>query len=247
MMLAQQLRKFLIAAPAWMPEVMQRSMSSTVCGPSEEIIKSLKTVLTDRAPVTYGTCVIPPKDFGLFYGTASGCTARHISLLNTQAEQVELLARACHAAHFGLNKRDGYEAAFHMAEKLTLDVDHFAAKFDVERCGILARVKNDLLGRHNIAKSVECELYKLNVFRKGDSWRTYNGTPGSAKMFGSLVIVFPIPHTGGKFILRHGGKEWSFETGRSWPPLHVRQSATLLSAMTSNTLWALSCRDTASR
>ncbi|XP_055354721.1 uncharacterized protein LOC129600273 [Paramacrobiotus metropolitanus] len=140
--------------------------------------------------------------------------ARHISLLNTPAEQVELLARACHAAHFGLNKRDGYEAAFHTAEKLTLDVDHFAAKFDVQRCGILARVKNDLLGRHNITKSVECELYKLNVFREGDSWRTYNGTPGSAKMFGSLVIVFPIPHTGGKFILRHGGKEWSFETGK---------------------------------
>jgi hypothetical protein len=40
-------------------------------------------------------------------------------------------------------------------------------------------------------------------------------------MFGSLVITFPTPHEGGALTLRHGGKEWSFDSrelsGRSQP------------------------------
>ena len=30
-------------------------------------------------------------------------------------------------------------------------------------------------------------------------------------MFGSLVIVFPIPHEGGEFVLRQGGNEWTVD------------------------------------
>ncbi|XP_055334294.1 dentin sialophosphoprotein-like [Paramacrobiotus metropolitanus] len=33
-------------------------------------------------------------------------------------------------------------------------------------------------------------------------------------MFGSLVIVFPTKHTGGELILRHGGKEWTFDSAK---------------------------------
>ena len=33
-------------------------------------------------------------------------------------------------------------------------------------------------------------------------------------MFGSLVIVFPTPHEGGVLLLRHRGKEWTFDSGR---------------------------------
>ena len=31
-------------------------------------------------------------------------------------------------------------------------------------------------------------------------------------MFGSLVVVFPTPHEGGTLVLRHGGKEWTFDS-----------------------------------
>jgi hypothetical protein len=34
-------------------------------------------------------------------------------------------------------------------------------------------------------------------------------------MFGSLVVVFPTPHEGGALILRHGGKEWTFDSSKS--------------------------------
>jgi hypothetical protein len=33
-------------------------------------------------------------------------------------------------------------------------------------------------------------------------------------MFASLVIVFPTAHEGGALMLRHGGKEWSFDSGK---------------------------------
>lgn len=31
-------------------------------------------------------------------------------------------------------------------------------------------------------------------------------------MFGSLVIVYPTPHVGGELVLRHEGKEWTFDS-----------------------------------
>ena len=33
-------------------------------------------------------------------------------------------------------------------------------------------------------------------------------------MFGSLVIVYPTPHEGGELVLRHEGKEWTFDSAR---------------------------------
>lgn len=33
-------------------------------------------------------------------------------------------------------------------------------------------------------------------------------------MFGSLVIVFPTPHEGGALTLHHGGKKWTFDSGK---------------------------------
>jgi hypothetical protein len=34
-------------------------------------------------------------------------------------------------------------------------------------------------------------------------------------MFGSLVIVFPLPHEGGALLLRHRGQEWTFDSGKT--------------------------------
>ena len=35
-------------------------------------------------------------------------------------------------------------------------------------------------------------------------------------MIGSLVIVFPTPHEGGAMLVRHRGREWSFDPSSSW-------------------------------
>ncbi|OJT08541.1 hypothetical protein TRAPUB_547 [Trametes pubescens] len=34
-------------------------------------------------------------------------------------------------------------------------------------------------------------------------------------MFGSLVVVFPTPHEGGALVLRHDGRDWTFDSGKT--------------------------------
>ncbi|XP_055334167.1 uncharacterized protein LOC129585491 [Paramacrobiotus metropolitanus] len=175
---------------------------------SQQIIQSLKTCLLDRAPVTFGVCPIPANDFGLFYG--KGDTARQLYLHTASEAELELLARACVAATFGINQQDVFDETYRKAGKM--DVDAFASKLDLERSGILTRIKNDLLDRTNFGRPVECELYKLNVYGAGGFFKAHKDTPRGANMFGSLVIVFPTKHSGGELKLRHGEKEWIFDS-----------------------------------
>ena len=46
-------------------------------------------------------------------------------------------------------------------------------------------------------------------------FKSHKDTPLGEKMFGSLVVVFPTSHEGGTLILRHNGKEWSFDSGKA--------------------------------
>ncbi|XP_055334338.1 uncharacterized protein LOC129585614 [Paramacrobiotus metropolitanus] len=174
----------------------------------KQTIKSLRACLFDHDPVTFGVCPVPEKDLGLFYG--KGDTARQLYLHTASDTELEHLARACTAASFGINQQDVYDETYRKAGKM--DTEQFASKFDLECSGILARVKNSLLEHTHFEKPVERELYKLNVYGPGGFFKAHKDTPRGAKMFGSLVIVFPTKHTGGELKLRHGEKEWTFDS-----------------------------------
>ncbi|XP_055334292.1 uncharacterized protein LOC129585581 [Paramacrobiotus metropolitanus] len=178
----------------------------------ERIIKSLRTCLLGRDPVTFGVCPIPEQNLGLFYG--KGDAARQLYLHTASDAELEHLARACTAATFGINQQDVYDETYRKAGKM--DVEEFASKFDLERSGILTRIKNDLLDEDRIKsdRHLECELYKLNFYATGGFFKAHKDTPRSANMFGSLVIVFPTKHTGGELKLRHGGKKWTFDSAK---------------------------------
>jgi len=49
---------------------------------------------------------------------------------------------------------------------------------------------------------------------KDSFFKAHKDTPRGETMFGSLVLVFPTPHDGGALILRHGGKEWTLDSGK---------------------------------
>ncbi|XP_055332224.1 uncharacterized protein LOC129584136 [Paramacrobiotus metropolitanus] len=174
---------------------------------SEEIIEQLQALATDRPPVCFGTCPIAEKDFALYYG--KGNDARQISLHTASDAELEHLATSTDKATFGMNNLDVLDESYRKAGKMELDA--FSVKLDVERAGILDRVKNDLLDRKGFRKGVHCEMYKLNVYGQGCFFKAHKDTPRSDTMFGSLVIVFPTPHVGGALLLRHGGKEWTFD------------------------------------
>ncbi|KAG6847961.1 hypothetical protein H0H93_004611 [Arthromyces matolae] len=46
----------------------------------------------------------------------------------------------------------------------------------------------------------------------GAFFKSHKDTPRDSDMFGSLVIVFPIPHEGGSLVLRHSDQEWTFDS-----------------------------------
>ena len=59
---------------------------------------------------------------------------------------------------------------------------------------------------------------------EGAFFKPHKDTPRRQDMFGSLVVVMPTAHQGGQLVLRHQGKEWTFD------------AAKLLSGEASNTL-----------
>ncbi|XP_055334293.1 uncharacterized protein LOC129585582 [Paramacrobiotus metropolitanus] len=176
----------------------------------KETIQSVRTCLVDRDPVAFGVCTVPAQDFGLFYG--KGDTARQLHLRTASDAELEHLARACTAATFGINQQDVYDETYRKAGKM--DVEEFASKFDLERSGILTHIKDGLLDHTNYGRPVDWELHKLNVYGSGGFFKAHKDTPRGAYMFGSLVVVFPTKHTGGELKLRHGGKEWTFDSAK---------------------------------
>ena len=53
----------------------------------------------------------------------------------------------------------------------------------------------------------------LRAWKSGEGafFKPHQDTPRANDMFGTLVVVFPAPHEGGALVLRHDGKEWTFD------------------------------------
>ena len=147
-------------------------------------------------------------------------------MANASAESLAALTEACDPATFGLGGEDVLDETYRKATKL--DASKFAITFDPLRCSLIGSIKDQLLDSKNqtVKTSLDCELSKLNVCgkaslsisslkrepgnRSAETWhqaKTHSlkltKTPRSEKMVGSLVIVFPTPHS--------GGEEWTFD------------------------------------
>ena len=59
--------------------------------------------------------------------------------------------------------------------------------------------------------SLRAQLYKMNVYTKGGLFKAHRDTPRSDEMIASLVVCLPLPHEGGALIVRHGGKEVTYD------------------------------------
>ena len=117
-----------------------------------------------------------------------------ISLPAAKEEMTGLMA-ACKEATFGKGMEDVLDPNYRSA--LCLERDAFLSSFSLEEYGVLSTIKT-LLMPESTASSVTAELYKLNVYRSGDFFRSHVDTPRSPTMFGSLVVCLPQPHTGGQ-------------------------------------------------
>ncbi|KAF5369109.1 hypothetical protein D9615_010431 [Tricholomella constricta] len=93
-----------------------------------------------------------------------------------------------------------------------MDTDKFAMSLDIIKLGIVSRVQVQLLEGEDEDKTVNAELYKLNVYGKDSFFKSHKDTPLGDTMFGSLVVAFPTPYEGGALVLRHDDEEWTFDS-----------------------------------
>ncbi|KAI0794380.1 hypothetical protein C8Q74DRAFT_573484 [Fomes fomentarius] len=129
--------------------------------------------------------------------------------MNPTLDALNRLEKVCQPARFGLNDKDVLDESYRKAGKL--DIDSFVLCFNAERTGLLDAVRMALFPGREETRSIDAELYKLNIYGKDAFFKPHKDTPRAPHMFGSLVIVFPTPHTGGALNLRHEDKVYTFD------------------------------------
>ncbi|KAI9069832.1 hypothetical protein FKP32DRAFT_1616694, partial [Trametes sanguinea] len=175
------------------------------------LLKRLRETLTESPPFCHGTLQLPHEDFQLYYGKKQ---AQYIDFteIAQDAAGVQALQDACEPAPFGRNDETVLDETYRKAGKM--DADNFVMRFDAEHAGLIEIVREGLLTGSEETKGIRAELYKLNVYGKCAFFKPHLDTPRSDDMFASLVVVLPPPHEGGELVLRHDGKEWSFDSSR---------------------------------
>ncbi|KAL0575720.1 hypothetical protein V5O48_006254 [Marasmius crinis-equi] len=179
----------------------------------EEQIEIARAAVVKSDPWSSGTTQVPPENLQFFYRERQNPSLSRFLELNSHAtaNNLDALSASCEKATFGRALEDVFDESYRKAGKM--DLEMFASKLDIHQTRILPTAIPRLL-REASKRDVEAELYKLNVYDKGGFFRAHKDTPRNERMFGSLVVVFPTPHTGGDLVLRHDGKEFTFDSGK---------------------------------
>ncbi len=75
---------------------------------------------------------------------------------------MDRLEKVCQPATFGLNDKDVLDESYRKSGKL--DIDSFMLGFDAERTGLLDAVRMALFPGREETRSINAELYKLNIY-----------------------------------------------------------------------------------
>ncbi|KAI0051425.1 hypothetical protein FA95DRAFT_1580623 [Auriscalpium vulgare] len=184
---------------------------TTVPDTIPDMLQPLRDSIIHKPPYVSGTLPLTDEQFHLYY--KSGDAARLVDLAHATPEQLADLSEACHPATFGRGQEDVLDETYRKAGKL--DTNLFATPLVPERTRLIDIVRDYLLEGQQSTRSIRVELYKLNIYSEGSFFKAHVDTPRGEDMFGSLVLVFPTPHTGGALALRHRGEEWMFDSAKA--------------------------------
>ncbi|KAG9316294.1 nucleophile aminohydrolase [Chiua virens] len=151
-------------------------------------VNALRDVLNERDPFCKGVCSVPEQQLLLYYGQETDL--HRINFAHSTTEELETLSQACQPASFGFNNQEVLDESYRKAGKM--DLDAFVTSFDPRSVGIHDVIERDLLATD---RSVEFELYKLNVYGKDGFFKAHQDTPRGDSI-------------GGQLSLRHGDNHW---------------------------------------
>ncbi|KAL1718670.1 hypothetical protein EV715DRAFT_291062 [Schizophyllum commune] len=167
----------------------------------KEKIDTLRESIVYRMPIVWDTLPVKPdEEIKLFYGKPGD--AHCLDIAHPAEDQLQHLEAACERATFGRNQEDVLDETYRKAGKM--DTSNFSTNFSPPP-SFLGHVRDELLQRHDTR--LVYELYKLNVYGKDAFFKPHKDTPRGPSSYGTLIVVFPAPHTGGALIFsdpKHG-------------------------------------------
>ncbi|MCY1058875.1 hypothetical protein [Nannocystis sp. SCPEA4] len=123
-----------------------------------------------------------------------------VDLADPGATVERLLAHA-EPAPFGDHERTRFDPAVRRALRLR-DRERVRLRgFDPARHGVLAQVEAVLSPRERLVAT----LTDVQIYPPGGHFAGHRDTPRDGDMLGTLVVLLPLPHTGGALTIREGG------------------------------------------
>lgn len=152
------------------------------------------------------------KETKLWFSSGNGQYAVTFPNASDNGGDLQTLIDTCTQASFGLGGKDVLDPSYRSA--LKLDTTQFASTFCPYQSGIISTIEREFVNfgenRGTDYKKIRAELYKLNVYREGDFFKSHVDTPRGKSMFGTIVVCLPTVHEGGQLVLRHKGIETVF-------------------------------------
>ncbi|KAJ7148365.1 hypothetical protein C8R46DRAFT_917007 [Mycena filopes] len=194
-----------------MSQTSQTLSSASGASTAKDHLDTLQRALKVKVPYTAGLHSVKSDELVIYFDVDGEVHPRRIDLGTATEEELEKLAQACVKATFGVDKADVLDETYRKAGKM--DLNAFATRLDVVSSGILDAISPDMLEGQGLGsdKVLRAELYKLNVYGPGSFFKAHKDTPRGETMIGSLVVVFPSPHTGGELTLEHAATSWTFD------------------------------------
>ncbi|KAJ7611516.1 hypothetical protein DFH06DRAFT_1109795 [Mycena polygramma] len=145
-------------------------------------------------PATSGVHPVNAKDLVLYYDVDE--RSNRIDLGN--ATMQDLIA---------------FSSAYQTNKVNTMDTTKFATRLDIVASGLLDVIALDVLQGDNADgnKSLKAHLAGLNVYGPGESINPHREPPQGNYMIGSLVVVFPTTHIGGRVSVQYQEASSSFD------------------------------------
>ncbi|KAJ8473601.1 hypothetical protein ONZ45_g16231 [Pleurotus djamor] len=161
---------------------------------SNELLQDLTGASAQNLSHTGGVISLPEQSIKLYFNR--GTIIGFVDLSGPTPEQMKALANACEPtppekSHKNVddNRKEG-----------RLDATDFALNFDLSATGIIRQIVKELFANES---SVRSELHELNLY--GSLSKPRKVAPSGESLFGTLVLVLPVPHEGGQLILRPDG------------------------------------------
>ncbi|KAJ6505793.1 hypothetical protein C8R47DRAFT_1102447 [Mycena vitilis] len=145
-------------------------------------------------PVTSGVHPVNPKDLVVYYDVDE--RSNRIDLGN--ATMQDLVA---------------FHNAYQTNNDNTMDTTKFATRLDVVASGLLDSIALNVLQGENADgnKSLKARLARLDIYGPGESINSHREPPQGNYVIGSLVVVFPTTHVGGRVSVQHQEASSSFD------------------------------------